>query len=359
MQLVRALLLLALCATSLPSFAQNESTRPRNYPVNWWPRIEAHPDSWHRSDAGRNAANNALTWQAESGGWPLMVTINEPWTGDETAAGPWGRRGALIKSTVNELRLLARGYRVTKDERYRKAVEKGLDFIFRAQYPTGGWPHSYPVFSNPYDHYSTFNDDEIPDLMRLVREAATEKDFAWLGSQHRKAAQETFDRGVQFILNTQQIVGGKRTVWCQQYDDKVNECRSARKFEPVALSGSESAGVLILLMSIERPSAEVAAAIRAGAEWYEAAKIKGVRIERTDNDRIARDDPTAPPLWARFYEMSSGRPIFAGRDGVIKYRMSEIEQERRGGYAWYGNWGVPVLVDYKKWKERIEKGDRL
>jgi PelA/Pel-15E family pectate lyase len=355
MKATRVLLLLSLFVATISAFAQSESTRPRNYPVNWWPRIQSQPDSWYRSDEGRSAADNALSWQAESGGWPLMVTINEPWTGDETAIGPWGRRGALIKATVNELRLLARGYRVTKDERYRKAVERGLAFILRAQYPTGGWPHSYPVFTNPYDHFSTFNDDEIPDLMRLVREAATEKDFAWLDAKQRQAAQASFDRGVKFILDTQQIVNGKRTVWCQQYDDKVNECRSARKFEPVALSGSESAGALLLLMSIDKPSAEIAAAIRAGADWYEAAKIKGVRIERTDSDRIAHDDPSAPPLWARFYEISSGRPIFAGRDGVIKYRLSEIEQERRGGYAWYGSWGEPVLAEYKKWKERNAK----
>jgi len=352
MQLIRSLLLLCLCAASISSPAQNESARARNYPVNWWPRIQENPDSWYRSEDGKRAAQNVLTWQAESGGWPLMVTINEPWTGDETAVGPWGRRGALIKSTVNELRLLARGYRVTQDERYRKSVEAGLDFILRAQYPTGGWPHSYPVFTNPYDHFSTFNDDEMSDLMRLVREAATADDFAWLNAKQRKAAQASFDSGVRFILNTQQIVSGKRTVWCQQYDDKVNECRAARKFEPVALSGSESAGALLLLMSIDKPSAEIVDAIRAGAEWYERAKIKGVRIERTDNDRIARDDPTAPPIWARFYETTSSRPIFAGRDGVIKYKLSEIEQERRGGYAWYGSWGEPVLAEYKRWKER-------
>jgi hypothetical protein len=48
------------------------------------------------------------------------------------------------------------------------------------------------------------------------------------------------------------------------------------------------------------------------------------------------------------------RPIFAGRDGIVKYRMSEIEQERRGGYAWYGNWGEAVLAEYKKWQGRAD-----
>ncbi|MGZ7442317.1 pectate lyase [Paenibacillus sp. TH7-28] len=26
------------------------------------------------------------------------------------------------------------------------------------------------------------------------------------------------------------------------------------------------------------------------------------------------------------------------RDGVVKYKLSDIDQERRTGYAWYGNW---------------------
>jgi PelA/Pel-15E family pectate lyase len=46
-------------------------------------------------------------------------------------------------------------------------------------------------------------------------------------------------------------------------------------------------------------------------------------------------DATAPPLWARFYEIGTNRPIFSGRDSVVKYQLSEIEYERRTGYRWY------------------------
>ena len=42
--------------------------------------------------------------------------------------------------------------------------------------------------------------------------------------------------------------------------------------------------------------------------------------------------------WARFYQIGTNRPIFSGRDGVIKYQLSEIEQERIDGYAWFGTW---------------------
>ena len=45
------------------------------------------------------------------------------------------------------------------------------------------------------------------------------------------------------------------------------------------------------------------------------------------------DFPDAGPIWARFYEIGSNRPVFVGRDGVVKYSVAEIEPERRVGYA--------------------------
>jgi hypothetical protein len=36
-------------------------------------------------------------------------------------------------------------------------------------------------------------------------------------------------------------------------------------------------------------------------------------------------------------------PIFSGRDGVIKRTLPEIEEERRNGYAWGGDWPLKLL----------------
>ena len=62
--------------------------------------------------------------------------------------------------------------------------------------------------------------------------------------------------------------------------------------------------------------------------------------------------PNAPPLWARFYEIETNRPIFSGRDSVKKYDIAEIESERRNGYAWYGSWGEGVAKRYGQWKQQ-------
>lgn len=322
----------------------------RNMPTAWWTSAKAKPEAWYAGPEARTMADNILAWQDPiSGGWPLMNTVGEPNIGDPASVGPWGTRAALIKATVNEMRFLARMQKARPDPAYVQAIDRGLGFILAAQYPTGGWPHSWPVFVNAYDHQATFNDDEMVDLMTLLREVAAAPDFRVLPPQRRAAARAAFDRALGFILKAQIVVNGRPTAWAQQYDEVSLVPRPACAFEPVAISGSESAGVLHLLMSLDKPSPAVKAAIRAGAAWYRSVQITGTRVEYANGDRVVREGPTAPPIWSRFYEIGTNRPIFAGRDGVIRYRLAEVEKERRGGYGWYGDWGAAVLARYAEW----------
>jgi PelA/Pel-15E family pectate lyase len=71
-------------------------------------------------------------------------------------------------------------------------------------------------------------------------------------------------------------------------------------------------------------------------------------------DRVVVQDPDAPPIWARFYEIGTNRPIFSGRDGIVRYRLSEIELERRVNYSWLGPYATELLErEYPAWKKRI------
>jgi PelA/Pel-15E family pectate lyase len=141
-------------------------------------------------------------------------------------------------------------------------------------------------------------------------------------------------------------------VWCAQHDEKDLSPRPARAYELVSLSGSESAGVLELLMSLDAPSLEMKRAVQGGAAWFEKSKLTGIRVAKEGKDRVVVEDSNAPPLWARFYEIETNRPIFCGRDGVKKYRFADIEAERRNGYAWYGNWGENVARQYAAWSAK-------
>jgi PelA/Pel-15E family pectate lyase len=333
----------------LRAAARARGTNP-NRPTPWWREISRKPDSFYRSEEGRRIAENILSWQYQGSGWPLMNTTRERNSGDPSQAGPWGARAALIKATVNEMRFLARGYRATQDERYKKAVIGGLNFILSAQYPSGGWPHSYPVRKNDYSRYATFNDDMMPDLMTLLQEVVTAPEFAMVGDENRARARQANEKGVDFILKTQIRTNGRLTAWAQQYDEVTYEPKPARVFEPVAISGGESASVLAYLMSLKKPSPQVIESIEAGVKWYHDAQIDGLRLTQTADDRVATADATAPPIWARYYDIQTGRPIFVGRDGVLRDRLADIDQERRGGYAWYNYGGTNVFERYAAWK---------
>lgn len=312
-------------------------------------------DDWFAGAEGRRIADNILTWQTKEGVWPKNTdTTTQPYSGRiEDLKGIFDN-GA----TTGELRFLARSIRTTKDDRYRKAFDRGLDTILKVQYPTGGWPQAVPPGTG-YSRHITFNDDAMVRLMNFVRDVARSPDFDFVDAARCKAAAAAFDRGIECILKCQIITGGKKTVWCAQHDEKDLHPRPARSYELPSLSGAESAPILRLLMSLDNPSPKIVEAIEAGVQWYQGAKLTGIRQDKIDGNKVIVKDPAAPPLWARFYEIETGRPFFCGRDGVKKYDISQIEAERRNGYAWYGEWGQTVFAEYAKWKQRITSANPL
>jgi pectate lyase len=313
-----------------------------------WNTFAKQPDTWYRSDDGWRITKNILSWQAAEGAWPKnQDNTAKPFVGDRKTIKGTFDNGA----TTDELRFLARAFRVTKSRRCQKAFLKGFDHILKAQYPSGGWPQFYPP-DRHYHRHITFNDHAMARLMSFLREAATSDDYRFVDAKRRRAAQASFDRGIQCILKCQIVVNGKPTVWCAQHDEVDYSPRPGRSFELVSLSGCESVQILQLLMNLDQPSPEVCRAIQGAAEWFEAAKLTGIRVERVNGDQRVVPDPDAPPLWARFYEIETDRPIFCGRDGVKKYALAEIELERRSHYAWYGEWGRPLAGEYARWKAK-------
>jgi len=325
-----------------------DANKPRRFPKSDWSDFNNQPDKWYRSPQGIRIANNILSWQSPQGSWPKNTnTTIEPFTKDPNTLQGTFDNGA----TTNEIRFLARAFRVTGEKRYQQAVLKAVDHIFKAQYPNGGWPQFYPPGEH-YPRYITFNDNTMVHLMYLMREVASSPDFNFIDDTRRKAAQESFDRGVECILECQIKVNGKLTVWCAQHDEQNYDPRPARIYELVSLSGYESSSILELLMSLDNPDPKVVRAIEAGVEWYENSKITGISVIHVNRDRVVIKDPNAPPIWARFYEIETNRPFFCGRDGVKKYSLAEVEKERRGGYSWYGRWGDDVAANYEKWKQK-------
>lgn len=314
------------------------------------------PDAWFASAEAQSIADNLLSWQAAAGSWPKNTDTMQPFAGDRARL-----RGTFDnRATVDEVRFLARAYQATRDARYKEAVVRAIDHIVAAQYPTGGWPQYFPSQKN-YTRHITFNDQAMMRLMELLREVSRSERFDFVDADRRQKAAQAFDRGVECILKCQVVVAGKRTVWCAQHDEQDYHPRPARTFELVSLSGAESVGITRLLMSLETPTPEVIEAVESAVAWFKQAELRGIRIKLRDDarsprgkDKVVVEDPDAPPLWARFYEIETGRPLFVDRDGVPKYRLADIGFERRNNYAWYGDWPRELLEkEYPAWKQRL------
>ena len=320
-----------------------------------------NPPEWFSNDEGRRITANILSWQSELGGWPKNVdTAAAPYTGSDPHKDlkPTFDNGA----TTDELRFLARAYAATSDIALKGAIERGVDHILHAQYPTGGWPQFYPP-DKAYHHYITFNDDAMVRLMIFLREVSTDANFRFLGDTRKQSAKSAFDRGIACILKCQIKVDGKLTAWCAQHDEKDYSPREGRKFEPVSISGGESVGIVRLLMSLEKPSSEVVQSINGAVAWFDAVKIQGIRLDTVPDpkghkgtNRVVVKDPDAKPIWARFYEIGTNKPMFVDRDSVVKYDISDIGYERRNGYSWMKYWPEDLLVkEYPAWKVKHEK----
>ncbi len=320
------------------------------------PEYLKRPDTWFAGAEAKTIAANILSYQSDLGGWPKNTDTTEtPYTGDRKQL-----KGTFDNdATTDELRFLALIFTVTKDASYRPAIDKGIDHILQAQYPTGGWPQLYPP-GKSYHRHITFNDDAMVRLMEFLREVYQSNTFQFVDADKKAAARQAFDRGIVCILKCQIKVDGKLTAWCAQHDEIDLSPRPGRSYELVSLSGAESVKVVRLLMSLDHPNPDVIAAIEGAVAWFESAKLTGIRVEvRPDaksakgTDKIVVKDPSAPAVWARFYEIGTNRPIFSDRDGIAKWNLSDLGYERRNGYAWLGSWPRQLLAkDYPAWKKR-------
>ena len=306
---------------------------------------EKKPAAWFATPEAHDLAEHLLLFQDANGGWPKnrIMTL----TPAEEAAKrkvPDDETLTTIDNgaTTGQLQFIARVHAQQPDPRYQAALERGIDYLLAAQYENGGWPQFYPLRPGYYTHI-TFNDDAMADVLEVLRDTAQQRPpFTTLDAARRARAAQAVERGIACILRCQIRVDGKLTAWCAQHDEKTFAPAPARKYEHSSLSGLESVGLIRFLMGEESPPPEIIAAVHAAVGWLKQVQLSGLRVEQfpdpdvpTGVDRRVVADPAAPPLWARFYEIGTNRPIFSGRDSVVHYALAEIEAERRGGYKWY------------------------
>jgi PelA/Pel-15E family pectate lyase len=325
-----------------------------------WGDINRQPTAWYASAEARAVAASIIQYQTPDGGWPKNTDMTQPPSADFLASTKPDHRAATIDNgaTTTQLRYLARVLTAQPDPALRAAFDRGFDYLLAAQYPNGGWPQYYPLRPGYYTHI-TYNDNAIANVVTLLREAAAAQEpFAFVDEPRRTRAAAAVARAIDCILRTQVRQDGRLTAWCAQHDEKTLAPAPARNFEPASLSGAESVGLVRLLLAVENPTPEIIAAVEGAVAWFQAVQIKGWRVETFTGpdgkrDRRVVTDPAAPPLWARFYELGTNRPLFTGRDKVVHYDFNELEQERRIGYTFLSDWPASLLAkDYPRWRAK-------
>lgn len=312
---------------------------------------------WYVTDEAYAVADQVLAYQSRNGSWPKNWDFTQAATASEIDELNRGGKGNTIDNDGTTLPMLfiALMADATGDTRYEDAFERGMDYLLAAQYENGGWPQYYPLRKGYYSRV-TFNDNAMMNVMFLLRDVASGQDpYSFVDGERAAKAASAVVRGMDCILKTQIRQNGKLAGWAAQYDEVTLEPAWARAYEPPSLSGEETVPVVRFLLELEEPTPAQIAAIEGAIAWLESVAIHGFRYHRGPNADGVRDgwivaDETAEPLWARFYELDTNRPLFLGRDSIFRYSLDQIEQERRGGYSYYGSWAKSLLEkDYPRW----------
>lgn len=314
--------------------------------------------AWYSTAEARAIAESVIQYQSPQGGWPKSTNLAKPPANPSDIPEVGGGRANSLDNDATTLPLIfmARMAKATGETAYRESCLRGVDYLLAAQYANGGWPQFWPLRKGYYSHI-TYNDGAMIRAITVLRDIAGGEDtYDFVDAKRRKRSATAVAKGIECILETQIIQQGRRTAWCAQHDEVTLAPAWARAYEPPSLSGAESVGVVRFLMSIEKPSDEIVDAIEGAVAWFRSVEMKGVREERQKNadgrtERKLVSDANAPPLWARFYELKTNRPLYLDRDSVFRYNYAEIGYERRSGYSYHGTSAASLLEkDYPKWR---------
>lgn len=301
----------------------------------------AYLDAYERTgeayllDAARDAGRCLVRGQLRSGGWTGRIDF-DPALRKKTAyrvdpAPKPGGKSRFDVSTFDDdktqsaVRFLARLDKALnfKDEQVHEAATFALNSILRAQFPSGAWgqgwqdfpaespdaaakypvkPASYPAEwpraypGEKFWWFYTFNDNGIADTIDTLLLATR----VYGEPKYRDAAV----KAGRFMLLAQ--MPAPQPAWAQQYDFDMRPVW-ARKFEPPAISGGESQGIIAALMTIYAETGDRAflAPIPKAMAYLRTCQLPDGRL-------------------ARFYELQTNKPLYFTKAYELTHDGSDV-----------------------------------
>jgi PelA/Pel-15E family pectate lyase len=277
-------------------------------------------------EAALDAGRALVRGQMHSGGWSNRIEF-DPDLRKRFAYrvdGPPGKRARNISSldddqTPAALRLLMRLDHATKQKHtaIHEAATHALDALLANQHAGGAWSQvfdgahrqddapkraSYPADwprqhpGGDYWWHYTFNDGAMTSLIETLLEAARLYDEP----KYKDAA----IRGGEFMILAQ--MPEPQPAWAQQYNAEMHPAW-ARRFEPPAVSSSESVRVIRALFGLHAATGDkrFLAPIPAALEWLGRSAL-----------------PTGGH--ARFYELQTNKPLYMTRDYKLTYEPNDL-----------------------------------
>jgi len=314
-------------------------------------------------------ADNILLYQRNNGGWPKNYDMQAILTSEQidSLQKTKDQHHATFdnSTTYTHIEYLAKVYSLTQIPKYKDACLKGISFVLEAQYPNGGWPQYFPLDKGNYSRRITFNDGAYIGIMGILKKIVINNpDFSFISNEIREEVKLSYEKGLDCILKMQIVDNGKLTVWCQQHDEITLQPAWARAFEPPSICNGESASVVLFLMSMDKPDRKIIESVQSAVKWFQDSEILNTRVEtvkaptekskyRTySSDRVVVIDSTALPIWTRYYELGTEKPLFCDRNSKFLYSLSEVSRERRNGYAWYTYAPQEALDKYPEWQKK-------
>lgn len=263
--------------------------------------------------------------QLESGGWDYRIEFREErqkYRYRVDADRPGARNVTTLDDDVTQsaLRFLMRVDLATEFENapIHNAAVYALKRLEQAQYPNGAWPQRFSAPPDPekfpvrraaypdswpreypkvdYRSFYTFNDNTIADMIETLFIAAA----VYESPRYQAIAEEAGN----FILLAQ--MPEPQPAWAQQYNAQMQPAW-ARRFEPAAVTGGESQGVMRTLLKLY--------------EWTGNAKY----LEPIPRAlAYLRKSQLPDGKLARFYELKTNKPLYFTTKYELTYQDDDL-----------------------------------